>query len=125
MPEEDPRILELRAMRQKAQEGGGADRIERQHAKGKLTARERIDLLLDKGSFRELDMFVTHRETEFGMGTKKFLGDSVVTGWPKRRYSKPTARSGSSPFLTSLLSLKNSRASATVRSSTWRMLLPR
>ena len=55
--------------------------MEKQHKQGKLTARERIDLLLDSGSFREIDMFVTHRATDFGMEDKKYLGDSVVTGW--------------------------------------------
>ncbi len=77
----DPKIQRLRELREKARLGGGPERIKRQHAKGKLTARERIDLLLDKGSFRELDMFVVHRETAFGMDKKKYLGDSVVTGW--------------------------------------------
>ena len=62
--------------------GGGDKRIEAQHARGKLTARERIELLLDKGSFEEFDMFVEHRSTEFGMEkNKKFPGDGVVTGW--------------------------------------------
>jgi acetyl-CoA carboxylase carboxyltransferase component len=79
--EHERKIQQLRELRQKAMEGGGAARIERQHAKGKLTARERIDLLLDEGSFREIDTFVTHRATGFGIEEKKFLGDSVVTGW--------------------------------------------
>ncbi len=61
--------------------GGGAARIEKQHAKGKLTARERIDLLLDEGSFEEYDMFVAHRCTDFGMQEQKPAGDGVVTGW--------------------------------------------
>ncbi|MCU0505689.1 MAG: methylmalonyl-CoA carboxyltransferase, partial [Chloroflexi bacterium] len=60
--------------------GGGPVRIERQHTWGKLTARERIDLLLDPGSFVELDAFVTHRSHEFGLGDQHFLGDGVVTG---------------------------------------------
>jgi propionyl-CoA carboxylase beta chain len=77
--EHERKIQQLRELRQKAMEGGGAARIERQHAKGKLTARERIDLLLDEGSFREIDTFVTHRATGFGIEEKKFLGDSVVT----------------------------------------------
>jgi acetyl-CoA carboxylase carboxyltransferase component len=77
----DPKIKQLRELRQRAQLGGGAARIETQHKKGKLTARERIELFLDRGSFRELDMFVTHRTTGFGMEEKKFLSDSVVTGW--------------------------------------------
>ncbi len=58
MPQEDPRILELRQRRAKAMQGGGEERVARQHAKGKLTARERIDLLLDPGSFQEIDTFV-------------------------------------------------------------------
>jgi acetyl-CoA carboxylase carboxyltransferase component len=77
----DPKIQELYERRAQARQGGGADRVEKQHAQGRLTARERIDLLLDSGSFRELDMFVTHRATDFGMEDKKYLGDSVVTGW--------------------------------------------
>src|SRR5215213_8302123 len=60
--------------------GGGPVRIERQHALGKLTARERLDLLLDAGSFVELDAFVTHRATEFGLAENHILGDGVVTG---------------------------------------------
>jgi len=79
----DPKIQQLRDMREKAKLGGGEKRIERQHAKGKLTARERIEKLLDPGSFREMDMFVTHRTVGFGMEEKKFLSDSVVTGWGK------------------------------------------
>lgn len=63
--------------------GGGADRIEKQHAKGKLTARERIDLLLDEGSFEEIGKFVTHRSSEFGLENQKILGDGVVTGYGK------------------------------------------
>jgi len=70
-------------LRKKAQayRGGGEERIEAQHQRGKLTARERINLLLDKGSFRELDSFVLHRTTDFGLDQQKYLGDSVVTGW--------------------------------------------
>ena len=60
--------------------GGGIKRIESQHKKGKLTARERIDLLLDEGSFEEYDMFVTHHSTEFGLDKQVFLTDGVVTG---------------------------------------------
>jgi acetyl-CoA carboxylase carboxyltransferase component len=71
----------LRELRREAELGGGQKRIDRQHAKGKLTARERLDLLLDEGSFKELDMFVTHRCTDFGMEESRPLGDSVVTGW--------------------------------------------
>ncbi|MEZ5789880.1 MAG: acyl-CoA carboxylase subunit beta [Nitratireductor sp.] len=72
---------ELDRRRQEARMGGGANRIEAQHAKGKLTARERIELLLDPGSFEEWDMFVTHRCTDFGMADTKMAGDGVVTGW--------------------------------------------
>lgn len=77
----DPKIEHLRQLREQAKLGGGQRRIDTQHAKGKLTARERLDLLLDPGSFRELDTFVTHRTVGFGIEEKKFLGDSVVTGW--------------------------------------------
>ena len=72
---------QLQERRAKAREGGGLDRIDRQHARGKLTARERIGLLLDPGSFEEFDMFVTHRSTDFGMEKTKTPGDGVVTGW--------------------------------------------
>ena len=77
----DPKIEHLRQLREQAKLGGGQRRIDAQHAKGKLTARERLELLLDPGSFRELDMFVTHRTVGFGIEERKFLGDSVVTGW--------------------------------------------
>ena len=60
--------------------GGGADRIAKQHERGKLTARERVELLLDKDSFRELDAFVEHRCVEFGLEKQKFAGDGVITG---------------------------------------------
>ncbi len=68
---------------QEALLGGGKDRIEKQHEAGKLTARERLNLLLDKGTFVELDRFVTHRCTDFGMEGRKFLGDGVITGYGK------------------------------------------
>jgi propionyl-CoA carboxylase beta chain len=75
-------ILEqLEDRRDEARLGGGQNRIDAQHARGKLTARERIDLLLDDGSFEEFDMFVTHRCTDFGMEDQKPAGDGVVTGW--------------------------------------------
>jgi propionyl-CoA carboxylase beta chain len=77
----NPKINHLRELRSQSRLGGGEARIEAQHKKGRLTARERIDLLLDKGSFREVDAFVTHRTTDFDLDTKKFLADSVVTGW--------------------------------------------
>jgi propionyl-CoA carboxylase beta chain len=71
----------LAALDARAELGGGLERIDKQHAEGKLTARERIDLLLDPGSFLELDKFKTHRNSDFGMAEKKFLGDGVVTGY--------------------------------------------
>jgi len=77
----DPKIKELRDLREQAKLGGGAERIIRQHEKGRLTARERLELLLDKGSFRELDMFVTHRTTDFGLADQRILSDGVVTGY--------------------------------------------
>ena len=77
----DAKIQELRAKKAAAKLGGGEDRIARQHAKGRMTAHERLELLLDKNSFRELDVFVTHTSEEFGLGDQKFLGDGVVTGY--------------------------------------------
>ncbi len=74
-------LNKLEAKREEARLGGGQARIDAQHAKGKLTARERLDVLLDEGSFEEFDMFVTHRATEFGMEKQKVPGDGVVTGW--------------------------------------------
>jgi len=70
----------LRELRARSELGGGEKRIAAQHEKGKLTARERLELLLDEGSFREFDRFVTHRATEFGLDEQKILGDGVVTG---------------------------------------------
>ncbi|MCI5038703.1 MAG: acyl-CoA carboxylase subunit beta [Donghicola eburneus] len=74
-------LQELEDRRELARAGGGQKRIDSQHAKGKLTARERIELLLDEGSFEEFDMFVAHRCTEFGMQENRPYGDGVVTGW--------------------------------------------
>ncbi|NNU81329.1 acyl-CoA carboxylase subunit beta [Halovulum dunhuangense] len=74
-------LEELEARRAQARLGGGQQRIDAQHAKGKLTARERLEVLLDPGSFEEFDMFVAHRATDFGMGEQKYPGDGVVTGW--------------------------------------------
>jgi propionyl-CoA carboxylase beta chain len=71
----------LEERRNSARLGGGQQRVQAQHARGKLTARERIDLLLDRGSFEEFDMFVEHRSSEFGMDKQKIPGDGVVTGW--------------------------------------------
>ena len=80
MTTNDERLARLEQLRAEAQLGGGAVRVERQHAWGKLTARERLELLLDPGSFVELDAFVTHRSTDFGLAEQRFLGDGVVTG---------------------------------------------
>ena len=74
-------LEELEVRREKARAGGGPKRIEVQHSRGKLTARERLDLLLDEGSFEEFDMYVEHRCTDFGMEGNKVPGDGVVTGW--------------------------------------------
>lgn len=72
---------ELEQRRHVARLGGGVNRVAAQHSKGKLTARERVDLLLDEGSFEEFDMFVAHRCTDFGMETQQPAGDGVITGW--------------------------------------------
>ncbi|MCA9783065.1 MAG: acyl-CoA carboxylase subunit beta [Candidatus Delongbacteria bacterium] len=77
----DERIRELMEKRQQARLGGGEERIAKQHSRGKLTARERIDMLLDEGSFEEHDMFVTHRCTDFGMEKQSYLADGVVCGY--------------------------------------------
>ncbi|MEM0950025.1 MAG: acyl-CoA carboxylase subunit beta [Pseudomonadota bacterium] len=74
-------VNELERRRDAARAGGGTRRVEGQHAKGKLTARERLEVLLDAGSFEEYDMFVTHRATDFGMAEQMHPGDGVVTGW--------------------------------------------
>ncbi|MCK5346595.1 MAG: methylmalonyl-CoA carboxyltransferase, partial [Candidatus Heimdallarchaeota archaeon] len=74
------KIKELIDLRAQAKLGGGEKRIESQHSKGKFTARERIDLLLDEGSFEEFDMFVTHRCHDFSMEKQQFLSDGVITG---------------------------------------------
>ncbi len=74
-------IDKLNEQKARTRLGGGAERIETQHKKGRLTARERLDLLLDKGSFREVDSFVVHRTGDFGLDGQKYPGDSVVTGW--------------------------------------------
>ncbi|HRQ32195.1 MAG TPA: carboxyl transferase domain-containing protein, partial [Anaerolineales bacterium] len=74
-------IQKLHDLKTKSRMGGGEERIKAQHAKGRLTARERVDLLLDKGSFREVDAFVQHRTNDFALDKQRFIGDSVVTGW--------------------------------------------
>jgi propionyl-CoA carboxylase beta chain len=80
-PSVDEKINQLTGLREQARLGGGKKRIEEQHAKDKLTARERIEHLLDEGSFNEIDQFVVHQCVEFGMSDRKFLGDGVVTGY--------------------------------------------
>ncbi len=77
------RLAELKRLKESSQLGGGAERIEAQHKRGKLTARERINILLDEGSFEELDALVTHRSSEFGLDKQRILSDSVVTGYGK------------------------------------------
>ncbi len=77
----DEKRTELVRRKAEAKQGGGAERVARQHEKGKLTARERLELLLDKGSFREMDVFVTHNSTDFGLAEQKIPGDGVVTGY--------------------------------------------
>ena len=77
---DDPNLANLRRLEAQARLGGGQRRIDQQHARGKLTARERLDLLMDAGTFREIDRFVTHRATDFGLADRTFLGDAVVTG---------------------------------------------
>lgn len=77
----NPQIEHLRKLKEQSLQGGGEARKEKLRKAGKMPARERIDLLLDKGSFREIDALVVHRERNFGMDEKQFLGDSVITGW--------------------------------------------
>jgi len=79
----DEKLKNLAKMREQAYQGGGAKRIESQHAKKKLTARERINLLFDPGTFEEIDTFVMHRTSDFGLDKERFLGDSVVIGYGK------------------------------------------
>src|SRR5271155_5941597 len=77
----EEKIAELKKRDQMALEGGGAKRRERQHKEGKMSARERIDFLLDEGTFEETDKFVTHRCNDFGMAEQKFYGDGFITGY--------------------------------------------
>jgi len=78
---ETPKIQKLNDLKAQSRLGGGQARIDAQHKKGRLTARERLDLLLDRGSFREVDPFVVHRTTDFGLDEQKYMSDSVITGW--------------------------------------------
>ncbi len=80
-PSREALVRRLDELNSKALEGGGAARIQKQHEAGKLSARERVDLLLDPGSFIEIGRFVTHRCTDFGMEDQKVLGDGVITGY--------------------------------------------
>src|ERR1700689_4364901 len=75
------RIEELRKLNAEAEQGGGAERREREHKQGKLSARERINLLLDEGTFEELDKFVRHQSHDFGMEGQRPLGDGFITGY--------------------------------------------
>ena len=77
----EEKLAQLRARHAEAELAGGAERIEKHHASGRLTARERIAILLDEGSFTEVDKFVVHRCTNFGMEQQKIPGDGVVTGY--------------------------------------------
>ena len=77
------KVVRLGLMKEQALQGGGTDRISAQHKKGKLTARERIDLLIDEGTFEEIGKFVRHRSSDFGMEKQRILGDGVVTGYGK------------------------------------------
>jgi acetyl-CoA carboxylase carboxyltransferase component len=81
MVAEDPQLVKLRAIREEARLGGGSERIAIQHAKGKLTARERLDILLDPYTFNELEPFIVQQPDEMGITSEKFLGDGVVTGY--------------------------------------------
>ena len=80
MPTNEERLNRLEDLRAESLQGGGAARNQKQHEQGKLTARERLDLLLDARSFVELDAFVTHRSSDFGLAEQRVLGDGVVTG---------------------------------------------
>ena len=77
----DPKIQRLLELGEQAALGGGQRRIEQQHQRGKKTALERLQLLMDPGTFHEIDRFVTHRTTDFGLEGRTFLGDAVITGY--------------------------------------------
>src|SRR2546423_14667542 len=77
----EQKVAELKKRNQLAEEGGGVSRRERQHKEGKMSARERIDFLLDDGSFEETDKLVTHRCNDFGMAEQKYYGDGFITGY--------------------------------------------
>ena len=94
----DPRERLLN-LREESLQGGGADRVAQQRKKGKLTARERLEILLDQGTFVELDKFVTHHSTGFGLEDKKILGDGVVTGYGRLTGGSSTSLHRTLPFL--------------------------
>src|ERR1700745_888622 len=77
----EEKIAELKKRDQLADEGGGAERRERQHKEGKMSARERVEFLLDDGTFEETDRFVTHRANDFGLSERKYYGDGFITGY--------------------------------------------
>ena len=77
----EEKFAELRRRNQAALAGGGAERTEHQHKEGKLSARERVELLLDEGTFEELDRLITHRSTDFDMAAQRIAGDGVVGGY--------------------------------------------
>jgi len=95
----DDKIERLKKLREESKKGGGEKRIQKQHEKGKLTARERIDLLLDKNSFEEIDAFVTHRSSAFGLEKQLIPGDGVVTGYGKKRGGRFICSARISPSL--------------------------
>src|SRR5215510_1252879 len=77
----EQKLEELKRRDRLAEEGGGQERRERQHKEGKMSARERIEFLLDEGTFEETDRFVTHRTSEFGLSEQKYYGDGFITGY--------------------------------------------
>ena len=79
----EDKIKKLRELKEEAKSGGGEKKLKAQHDKGKLSARERIELLVDEGTFDEIDMFVKHRSTDFGLDKQKYPGDGVITGFAK------------------------------------------
>ena len=95
-PEESEKLKHLRELKEKTQLGGGEKRIAEQHRKGKLTARERLEVLLDRNSFEEVDALVEHRSHDFGLEQQKYLGDGVVTPTRPTR-STPVSRAASAP----------------------------
>jgi len=92
------KLEELERRRAEAEQGGGEKRLKAQHEKGKLSARERLDLLLDEGSFIEFDRFVTHRSTDFGLDEQKIYGDGPSCPWttspPRSPFPIPTGKWG-------------------------------